>query len=322
MFGKCGIIWQTQKKSGVFMKKNLLLPVLLAALSLMLAGCFCGHESWLEPDCTTPRTCADCGKTEGDPAGHSWQEAICEAPKTCDSCGLTEGEALGHDWQEAACETPETCSRCGKTEGEPIGHHWHPATTENPQTCDLCGKTDGERIITDPRFTTAANEPLFGLWEGVLTVPAASLELDIGIHGEMLELHYQVAFNNDGTMHVSRSPVDEDAFIHCLAAVEAEKIYRLFEWDGYTRGEAEAAIRKTYNMTMEEYVAEQMGDVNVEAIFRELDRSLVYYLEGETLYCAPGWDSAMAENPCRIADGVLELALDGAEPGRFDSIIP
>lgn len=75
---------------------------------------------WKEATCTEPKTCAICGATEGEAAGHQWKEATCTAPKTCTVCGETEGEALGHDWIEATITAPKTCSRCGETEGEPL----------------------------------------------------------------------------------------------------------------------------------------------------------------------------------------------------------
>ncbi len=38
---------------------------------------------------------------------HNWVDATCEAPKTCADCGGTEGEALGHDFRDGEC------ARCG-----------------------------------------------------------------------------------------------------------------------------------------------------------------------------------------------------------------
>lgn len=52
-----------------------------------------------------------CGKA------HVWEEATCTSPKTCTECGITEGEASGHTWIEATCTSPRTCSVCGAKKG-------------------------------------------------------------------------------------------------------------------------------------------------------------------------------------------------------------
>lgn len=52
----------------------------------------CIH-SWIPADCTTPKTCSECGETSGKAAGHDWNEATYDAPKTCSVCGVTEGAA-------------------------------------------------------------------------------------------------------------------------------------------------------------------------------------------------------------------------------------
>ena len=51
---------------------------------------------------------------------HKWVEATCAEPKTCTECGETEGEALGHDWEEQTYYEPKTCKRCGATEGKSL----------------------------------------------------------------------------------------------------------------------------------------------------------------------------------------------------------
>lgn len=51
---------------------------------------------------------------------HHWIDAYCTTPKTCGECGLTDGVALGHDWIEATGDAPKTCDRCGLTEDEDI----------------------------------------------------------------------------------------------------------------------------------------------------------------------------------------------------------
>ena len=114
---------------------------------MMLLLCACGHEhTWSEATCTTPKTCTECGETEGEVLGHTWVEATCTEPKTCSVCGATEGEALGHTWVEATCIEPKTCSVCGATEGEALGHTWVEATCIEPKTCSVCGATEEDAL--------------------------------------------------------------------------------------------------------------------------------------------------------------------------------
>lgn len=66
-------------------------------------------HSWKDADCSNPKTCANCGKTEGEALGHSWSDATCAAPKTCSVCGATEGEKAAHTY------TNGVCSACNDT---------------------------------------------------------------------------------------------------------------------------------------------------------------------------------------------------------------
>ncbi len=84
-----------------------------------------GHN-WLNPTCTEPRTCKDCGLTESEPTGHDWTQATCQTPKTCKVCGQVNDDAslLPHSWLPATCSSPEKCSMCGITRGKPESHDY------------------------------------------------------------------------------------------------------------------------------------------------------------------------------------------------------
>lgn len=93
--------------------------MLCVTLALVLTGC--GHEhTWIEATCTEPKTCTECGNTEGEALGHSWIDATCAAPKTCTICAKTEGEALPHTLTQANFQAAATCSVCGAAVGEPL----------------------------------------------------------------------------------------------------------------------------------------------------------------------------------------------------------
>lgn len=101
------------------MKKRMIGMLMVFAMMIgMLSGCCLRHD-WTEAGCETPKTCASCGKTEGEALGHAWAEADCENPKTCATCGKTEGEALGHQifWttEDRRTTMEGSCSTCGQT---------------------------------------------------------------------------------------------------------------------------------------------------------------------------------------------------------------
>ena len=126
------------------MKKKLSTIFCITLITVLLTGC-CKH-SYIEATCIDPRTCTECGKTEGETVDHQWLEATCENPKTCSVCNATEGTTLEHVWQEATCETPKTCEICKTTEGDAVGHNLTDATYLQGATCEVCGKVEGEPI--------------------------------------------------------------------------------------------------------------------------------------------------------------------------------
>lgn len=130
------------------MKKWMLFVLLTLLCAVLLTGC--GHEhEWQEATCTAPRTCAECGETEGEVLMHDWQEATCDTPMTCAVCGATEGMPQEHDWLEATCAAPMTCAACGDTEGEALEHDWLEATYQTAATCAACGEVDGTPLQAD-----------------------------------------------------------------------------------------------------------------------------------------------------------------------------
>lgn len=136
-------------------------------------GASAAHShSWTQATCTSPETCALCGKTQGsatehswsaatctsggicnvcgikgsEPLGHLWSGASCTQPQTCQHCGISSGSAPGHSWQDATCTQPRTCSQCNSTEGASLGHIWQDATFAAPRTCQRCAQTSGSAV--------------------------------------------------------------------------------------------------------------------------------------------------------------------------------
>lgn len=97
--------------------KKTLCGIAICAICFIFTGC--GHEhTWVDATCTEPKTCSECGETEGEPLGHTWIDATCTEAKHCSVCGETEGEPLEHTLTEANYQQPATCEVCGETVGE------------------------------------------------------------------------------------------------------------------------------------------------------------------------------------------------------------
>lgn len=296
------------------MKKKLTLIALVLICALALSACGCKHETWIEANCETPKTCAECGETEGAPLGHTWMAATCETPKTCEVCGKTEGEALGHAWVDADCENPKTCSNCNLTEGEALGHIWLEATTEAPQTCETCGKTEGERIITDERFTTAATAAVQGKW-------GYTMEINGDMMGEpnfegTMSFTMVLELKNDGTMAMYMELGDTSALEEYLL----DTMYQQFAAEGVDKETADAAIKQSTGMTMEQYVKYAIGMIDFEAIFGSINFTGVYYVEGDQLYSGLTWDSVMSGDQFSVEGDTLTLAGDMTDSGADSTV--
>ena len=97
-----------------------------------------GHD-YNDATCAAPKTCQreGCDKTLGKPKDHSWLEPTCTDPYVCENCGATDGDPLGHKYVNA-CAT--TCTRCNDERTQP--DH----TDENKDyLCDACSaELEGE----------------------------------------------------------------------------------------------------------------------------------------------------------------------------------
>lgn len=290
------------------MKKRITLIILALVCMLVLSACGCAHETWNEADCVNPRTCAECGETEGAPLGHTWAAATCETAKTCETCGEAEGEALGHSWVEADCETARTCANCNLTEGEALGHAWQEATTELPKTCATCAATEGERIITDVRFTTEATAEIQGKWS--CEVPMTGEMMGVENFEGQLNCRLIMEMGNDGTLTMSFEAANEEEFSQAMITYLVDTMYAEFEASGIDKEAADAAMQDIYGMSVEEYCAETVKGMDVSGIFDSMNFSAKYYVEDGHFYIGLSWEAEMEPTPYTLEGDSLTLEGD------------
>lgn len=224
------------------------------------------------------------------------------------------------EWLPATCDTPETCSECGKTKGEALGHVWVAATTENPQTCSACGATTGKRIITDPRFTTAATADLQGNWFTHISVPGSLFGFED--FQELLHVRFLIQLHNDGSMGMEFTVTNNQQFSAALATYLQDDLYAEFSESELTPDEIEEAIVSTYGMTAEQYIATIMDGLDFNSIISMLNSVTgVYYVENNQFFTGIGWDSNLEPITFSLNEDTLVLQNDftglSSEPLAF-----
>ncbi len=298
--------------------KRISLLVLVLVCLLTLSACGCKHETWNDATCDTPKTCAECGETEGAPLGHSWLAGTCVTPKTCEVCAATEGEAPGHVWVEATCETAKTCSTCGETEGEVPVHVWMDPTTEAPKTCEVCAKTEGEKVTTDPRFTTAATKDVQGVWVSDVEVTGEMMEL--GDMDEVLKCQLVMELKYDGTMNMHMDVTNQEEFNSALGKYMVNTLYAEFQAQGIEKEDADAAMMDAYGMSMEDYANALVASMDFASMFTAFNLDGVYYAEDGKLYSGMTWDADLEPAEYTLEGDTLTLEGDLSGTGKDNTV--
>lgn len=280
-----------------------------------------GHQ-WQDATCEAPRTCSRCGDTRGEPKGHRWADATCVTPMTCSVCAKTRGAPAGHDWLDATCQKPKTCTVCAATEGTPLYHQWQEATTEAPKTCTHCGRTIGFAIDADARFTTAETAALQGTWMTDFAV-SGSMVGEADFTHELMGTAY-ITFGNAGTLSVQLELQDLAAFENALLGYIKQRIYDEFTAKGLGESAADLAIKAATGMSVDEYAAQMLAEINVPGIIAELTKTRVYYAKADTVYVADDWNRDFQSSTYRFENGKLLFAQlyleDAAEPLRWTKV--
>ena len=79
---------------------------MLLVFVILLTLCACGDTSTITTTAAPQTTTSSTGPVHS----HSYQNADCTTPKTCSECGHIRGDALGHDYANGVC------NRCGEAD--------------------------------------------------------------------------------------------------------------------------------------------------------------------------------------------------------------
>jgi len=128
--------------------RSIFLITALVALALLFTACAfpdTNEHTWVDATCTAPKTCADCGATEGEPLGHT-EETIAGKAATCTEAGLTEGKK---------------CSVCGEilvAQEEIPAEHTEETVPGKAATCTETGLTEGKKCTVCGETLVAQEE--------------------------------------------------------------------------------------------------------------------------------------------------------------------
>lgn len=252
------------------MKRKMISLLLVLTCLLSLTGCMCRHEVWLVADCTTPRTCEECGETEGAPLGHSWYVATCTDPKTCENCGETEGHALGHEWLDATVDAPKTCEVCGETEGEPL-------------------------VINDKDKLVGTWKCEMDLAEQINTEMALDAESAEYLNFSSFEIVVYLQFNEDDTYSMYTDTDAMEETLDAAVADFAEGMARYLEDSIYAETGMEMTadeILATAGMSMDDLMAEAFPEGMAEEIAAGMTQSGKFEAKNSMLFTSvdPSYD--------------------------------
>ena len=236
------------------MKRKFLLISLILVCVMVLASCGCKHEVWNPADCVNPKTCAECGETEGAPLGHSWIVANCVDPKTCEVCAATDGEPLGHTWTDATYEAPKTCSVCAATEGDPLA------------------------------------PPFLGTWAVERYFTSADMGITDFAHEFAVVYHY--TFDTDGRLIVEVRQEDADQFMADFRAFFLDYVYFLMEQAyGMDRDALDAALALE-GSSMADLADASLADIDLDQLLDDSSGEGTYVIKDGELFITIAFEDA------------------------------
>ena len=114
--------------------------------------------------CKNGKVCEVCDVEYTAKGDHDWTEHTCTTPRTCVNCGLTEGEP-SHKYNSYYSYDDDkhwiACIRCGEKKNE-AGHTGGEMTDNERATCEICGAKYGEYPGVMIDWQTEALLPLDG----------------------------------------------------------------------------------------------------------------------------------------------------------------
>lgn len=117
-------------------------------------------HSYSKATCTKAATCS-CGATNGKATGHDWLSATCKAPKTCKNCGATEGNKGEHSYSGGKCTVCGAASALNpKTDLETYVEYIGNLHVSGDMLLGAALQFEGDAcVVTDRSFNSVQSDP-------------------------------------------------------------------------------------------------------------------------------------------------------------------
>lgn len=147
-----------------------------------------------------------------------------------------------------------------------------------------CGKDTGKDLV--------------GTWAmdcNLASAMAEELGDDYADFDAPLNLTILMDFNEDGTyrMYIDEATFSDsiNGWIDEFITYSAEMMYEMFEDQGMSREDADAAVMESFGMGIEDYMRDQIStSLDVNELMGEMESSGSYKTKGDKLYMAEGSD--------------------------------
>lgn len=204
-------------------------------------------------------------------------------------------------------------------DSQPTAAPTQPQVTTAPTTVP----TEPTTVPTQPSYPFDAEEAdfLYGLWQSELTVDEDMLGLP-GL-GKSFKLTVYVEFDDLGMVYTYVDKTQaEEAFDKLFSNKNVRKFvknacYAQLEEQGLSKKEAEAAIKETYGMTMDQYVDFYIETVRDALDFEGMSARTHYYAEGNDLYVLSQSGEGWEEYAIKVENGKMTIQEAVSPDGSF-----
>ena len=164
----------------------------------------------------------------------------------------------------------------------------------------------GNPIDHSGKFDATLCAPLFGTWQGTVTMTGADLGYDD--NGMTVTAKYTLILDAQGNI-INRIEFDEDEFMSFAIYVNVEMIYEMLQEQmggGFTKAELDNLFQQFYQMSVEEYVMSMLDPSEFADQLTQVMEGVYYVFDGK-IFRGDSWSTRMEPGEYTLEGNTLTL---------------